>query len=114
MFYGEEGYYQNFTPRESDDSVKTIAKDTMINGVHLVDFVVNMKDTTVSVKIDKLSDVPNSIDLYVEAVIDGKNALARMPMTKSPVYDCPRHRYYNAKLIKMLDIIRIKELKYNK
>lgn len=92
LFYGDEGYFENFNPNSSDKNNKIIVSDTLLNGFKIntclwLD-IANKKHNKIFLKVDKESLADKnykdySIRLLIRFEKNGENQMAQIDL----VYD---------------------------
>lgn len=108
MFYGEEGYFMNYSPRENDTTYKIISKDKMFGDVHVIDFVVD-DDRNLLMKIDKSSmSVPvDEIKCFAKVKLNSNIVEGSVELNRNMVYRPLNHHCYSAKLVEDCEILSL-------
>lgn len=116
LFYGEEGYFENYPPREDDTMRTLICKDQVI------DSIIEIKECTVvkgegaktvflKVKRKKGIEPPtNPFVLLTEIEIDGEKAYALMECNRQLTYDPLDHYLYIIPMRNDVEMLSIKGL----
>lgn len=114
MFYGKDGFYENFSPRSNDTVYSVIAQDINIQGVHIIDLSQNRKDGWLFLKLDKNSTLPDKVHMIVEALVDGKPSISRIESTVSNIYDPVYHKLYYTLLPENVEVRKLYGFEINR
>jgi hypothetical protein len=116
LFYGEEGYFENYPPREDDTTRVLICKDQVIDSIIDIKectMVKGEKMNTVYLKIKRKADdelPPNPLSFLVEVNIDGERVYAYMDCWRPLTYDPLSHYLYMVSLKEGCELLEIKGL----
>lgn len=117
MFYGEEGYFENYLPRENDNRFKIVCKNQNFHGIEIVDCVIIREQQTnnvlVKVRKDKANHRASSIKLLANMVYKGQkiNTYLDCPLQKN--YDPLHHDVYGIQLLKDVELVEIVDVVIN-
>ena len=93
MFYGEEGYFENYSPKPDDKNFQILAQDTTISGILITDCLLNKGKLTL--KISKAGhNEGKTVLLTVRLLIDGHPYIANIDLQKAKEYTPLHHNLY--------------------
>ncbi|MBE6323722.1 MAG: hypothetical protein E7074_01960 [Bacteroidales bacterium] len=81
LFYGQEGYFENFSPQKNDKNFTILLRDTTINNLVVKDFTVD-HDNNVILKVPKGSQLPNTVLADVTIDYNGNEQIVRIPLNQ--------------------------------
>ena len=118
LFYGEEGYFENYPSRDNDTTNVLIFKNKAFNGIEIADcLMIKGKDrNTVFVKVKKgtANAVPaNHIRLLAVLQYKGQRINTYLDCARQLDYDPFNHYLYAIPLLKeaeLLDVLEVTEL----
>ena len=110
MFYGEEGYFENYTPKNDDPKYTVLLKDTLINDYYIKDITVDTNGV-VNLKL-QCNEMAPPHEVTIDALIDykGQPINGRIVLQKNSSVFSFKYHHYNIQLIqeaKVKKIIRI-------
>lgn len=116
LFYGDEGYFENYPPREDDTSFVMICQDQIIDSVIEIKECMVLKregTKTVILKVKKKANVKqpdNPFTLLTEVDINGERAYALMECWRQLTYDPLGHYLYIMPMREDVEMLGIKGL----
>lgn len=116
LFYGEEGYFENYPPREDDTTHIIICKDQVIDSIIDIKecmMIKGEKANTVYLKIKRKPEVEqpaNPLTLLVKVNINGEKMYAYMDCWRPLTYDPLTHYLYMVTLKEGCELLEIKGL----
>lgn len=116
MFYGEEGYFENYPSKDSDTTNVLIAKGLTLGAYEVPDCILSKRKEAdlmlLKVSKDSLSHkaLPESLDLLLEVEFEGRRVLTMARMMQAPQYRPLKHGLFLANLRKDIRILSLKNL----
>ena len=116
LFYGEEGYFENYPPREGDTTFVMICQNQEVDSIIEIKecFVLKREETkTVFLKIKRKAGIrppDNPFTLLTEVNINGEHAYALMECWQQHTYDPFDHYLYITPMREDVEMLGIKGL----
>ena len=115
LFYGEEGYYENYPLRPNDTIATSLFRDIVLNNMTIREINLFPKEeyNAVSLKIDKqnLPDLRGKkLELLVDAKFNDQQVVATIEAETSPAYDPFNHFLFLSNLRKDVTILGIRNV----
>lgn len=116
LFYGEEGYFENYPPREDDTTHILICKDQVLDSIIEIKECTVIKDEgtkTVFLKVKRKKGIEppaNPFVLLTEIKINGEKAYAIMECNRQVTYDPLDHYLYIIPMRNDVEMLSIKGL----
>lgn len=110
IFYGEEGYFENYSSRTDDKNNVLICKNKNINGIKISDCIMikNAKNNKVLVKVRKdNTQAAQQIQITALVKYKGKKIQTMIKFNKQIDYDPLNHHLYCAYLDKNAELLKI-------
>lgn len=115
LFYGEEGYFENYSSRENDTVNVLICQNKTLNGIEIVDCIMHRGEdkNIVFVKVGKESvgEVPaDSIRLHAAVRYKGQRVVTDFDCVRQLDYNPIGHHLYafillkNAEMLEIIDV----------
>jgi len=105
LFYGEDGYFENFSPEKSERRVLVIGRHADVGGVHVNEVLVASypKYNQIIVKTAHGGHTPESIHAFGEfRTRDGKDVVYKLDLPRQTYFIRPDYDLYTIKLDKGL------------
>ena len=112
MFYGEEGYFENYSPREGDTTNILISKNKIFNKIEVVDclMIKSERGNNVLLKIKKNSNKEKPVDaVRILAAINykGERVNTFLDCSRQIDYDPLTHNLYAVSLLKEAELLEV-------
>lgn len=112
LFYGEEGYFENYSPREGDNTNILICQNKTFNEVEIAECIMikGEKNNTLLVKVKKesMQGHPSSQILLLATIQhNGQQIITRLDCSKQADYDPFNHYVYAIYLLKDVEILSV-------
>lgn len=113
LFYGEEGFFEHYSPNENDKKHQIIAKNITLENVNIkeISFVTNKKNKSLIVKVSKteLSEVKNiekcQINLSLNIEMKGARQNSVIPLVYDRFHTNPEY-YIFKRTLKPVNILK--------
>ena len=77
LFYGQEGYFENYKPSAADKNFTIFYRDTIVNNLRISDFTVS-KDNTIMLKLRGGDEAPTVVPVDVLVEYNGQEQFGRI------------------------------------
>lgn len=118
MFYGEEGYFENYPARENDTTNILICKNLTKNGITIKDAMLQKGEDNnkllVKVANNNSSDkTPNAkLRIMAKCNYQGREIVTWIDMYDTPPYRPIGHSLYSISLLKEVELLEILDLQW--
>lgn len=114
LFYGEEGYFENYPPLQNDTTNILICQNKTFNGINISECIMIKGDerNTILVKVNKkMSErqAPNQIRLLASVRYNNQQLITYIDCMKQLDYDPINHYLYAIHLLKDVELLDIKD-----
>jgi hypothetical protein len=115
MFYGQDGYLENFTPRPGDTTATVLFQNIVLPNVTIkeIDRLRKKEYDHLLIKIDK-QNTPDlrgkKLQLVVDAIYEGQQIVAGIEVETTPMYDPINHYLFVSSIRKDVDILGIRQV----
>ena len=111
MFYGQEGYFENYPSRKADEKNVLLGKNLRYNGLTILDGIQKKGDkhSTLLMKVQKEPGVtpPKTLHVYALVSINGEVITTRFDLQRLIDYDPLRHDVYGIFLLPDAQVLEI-------
>ena len=115
MFYGEEGYFENYPSRENDTTNVLICKDKVFNGMEIVDCIMVKGENSNNVLL-KIKKNPNqeksagTIRMLAAINYKGQKIVTYLDCSRQIDYNPLTHDLYAIPLLKEVELLEIMDV----
>lgn len=116
LFYGDEGYFENYPPHPQDKYNSVLMRDTIINSISIkeIDILKNNKYQSLLIKISRQQEIPEILDSRVNviATIKQNNQIQdiRIEAPHDKLHRTLKHHLYVTNIPPNVEIVKIKEI----
>lgn len=117
MFYGEEGYFENYSSKKSDTTNILVCENLNFDDIKVKDCICKKaeKNNLLMIKVAKDENAPllsDMVSVVALAKYEGQEIVAQFECGRAMEYDPLHHYIFRTGLLPGVEILEIKNIKY--
>ena len=115
MFYGEEGYFENYSPKPNDKTAFILSDEIEFSNLVIkeINLVPKKEFDMLYIKVDRKNEQDlrkNILQLYIEGIYHGEKNVGLIEAETTPMYDPLNHYLFMNRIIKDVELLEIRSV----